>query len=144
MKKLLAILILSGLAATASANDLMTIQIAMTESRFTNSVIASNRQDVLLDLWGKEDTPENRAWVDSGWSSNYRLVDDTNVTVYVYRITVLQAKQELVATLTPDERQRYKEWIEADPQVKASINRTPDNSLVLWRVEAKPEEGHEP
>jgi hypothetical protein len=119
-------------------SELLTIQFALTEALYTNPTVIDRGQALLLELWGRTDTPENRAWVWSGWDSHYRVAASPAVTVYVYRATALQMKQELLNTLTPAEMQRYKDWFQQEPQAKCSMNRTPDDSLAVWGVEPKP------
>lgn len=134
---MLALLVLLPIAASAS--DFMVMQLALTESLYTNTTIIANGQAMLLELWGRADTPENRAWVWNGWNGNYCVSASTNITVYVYRATVQQMKLELKNTLTPAEMTRYKNWFQSEPQAKASINRTPAASLANWGVEKKQE-----
>ncbi len=119
---------------------LITLQLALTEALYTDPTVIDRGQEMLLDLWGKEDTPGNRSWVWTGWNGNYRVIANPNITVYVYRATIKQMKQELVNTMTSEEMARYKAWFQQEPQAKASINRTPDDSLAAWGVEHKPTE----
>ena len=48
-------------------------------------------QNILLQVGGKVDTAENRAWVDSGWL-DYIKTANTNTVVKIYHISQLQIK----------------------------------------------------
>jgi len=115
--------------------SLMTLQLALTESLYTDPTVIDRGQTMLLELWGKADTPANRDWVWNGWCGSYHVAANPAIKVYVYRASVKQLKQELLSTLTPAEMTRYKTWFQQEPQAKASINRTPDDSLATWGVE---------
>lgn len=86
--------------------------------------------------WLTGETNSTMQW--AGWNSNYRAVAATNVTVYVYRNSLKNIKADLVNTVTPTVRSNLVAKIKAQPQVEASVNRTPDASLEAWGVEPKP------
>ena len=72
-------------------------------------------QNILLQVWGRTDTPENRVWVDSGWL-DYVKTANTNMTVKIYNVSQLQIKD----SCTTSNIAKWKAILNNNPNVKVA------------------------
>ena len=132
MKLLTAIIIVT--AGLANGQGSSYLQIAMTADQYTNAAVRNGVGGMLVDFSIDADTPANREKWMTGWDSGYTRSANTNQTIYVATVSVLQGKRELRSTLTPAEMTRYKNAIATNPKIKASLNRSPAASLAAWGI----------
>jgi hypothetical protein len=115
------------------------LQIACSQATYENPIFTNKMNTAWYHLTGDTNGVARELW--AGWSSNFRRVADTNVTCFVYRNSLKNILGDRIDTTTPEVVSNVVAHIEAMPQTRGAVTRTPDAALAAWGIERKPSEG---
>ena len=112
------------------------LQIACSQATYENPIFTNKMNTAWHHLTGDTNDVATELW--AGWANNYRRVSDTNITCFVYRNSLKNILGDRIDTTTPDVVSNVVAHIEAMPQTRGAITRTPGAALAAWGIEAKP------
>ena len=133
-KTMLILALLFGLTATIlRASDLEYFQIAVRTS-FVSPTLQNTTSENLCGFWDLATNDANKAWVWSGWMTNFCKIDKTNEAWQVYRVTVRQCQKDKLYAFTAADRGSLIHKIQYNPNIYAGFTHDPSGQLAEWGV----------